>query len=52
MLSIRKAAIADFFSIGTERFSLAADNIGWPRAQERAVMDYYAGLDVSMEEIH
>src|SRR4028118_896067 len=34
------------------RLSLDADNIGWPRAQERAAMDYYAGLDVSMNETH
>ncbi|MFL4991740.1 MAG: hypothetical protein ACJ8DV_10665, partial [Microvirga sp.] len=34
------------------RLSLDADNIGGPRAQERAAMDYYAGLDVSMNETH
>jgi transposase len=34
------------------RLSLDADAIGGPRAQERAAMDYYAGLDVSMEETH
>jgi hypothetical protein len=34
------------------RLSLDADTIGGPRAQERAAMDYYAGLDVSMTETH
>jgi hypothetical protein len=34
------------------RLSLDADKIGWPRAQERAAMEHYLGLDVSMEDIH
>jgi hypothetical protein len=34
------------------RLSLDADNIGGPRAQERAAMNHYAGLDVSMPETH
>jgi transposase len=34
------------------RLSLDADNIRWPHAQERVAMEYYAGLDVSMNDTH